>query len=71
MMDSRTNFAKDIVDLLKEGYGDNITFFTDMIPHSVRVAECSAEGKSIYDHDPKGKASRAYISLVEEVIKNE
>lgn len=71
MMDARTNFAKDIVALLKEGYGEKVTIFSESIPHSVRVAESSAEGKSIYAHDPMGKASHAYLSLVEEVLKNE
>lgn len=35
----------------------------------MRVAESSAEGKSIYAHDPTGKASHAYLSLVEGVLK--
>jgi chromosome partitioning protein len=71
MIDSRTNFAKDIVALLKEGYGEKVTIFSESIPLSVRVAESSAEGKSIYAHDPMGKASHAYLRLVEEVLKNE
>ena len=71
MIDLRTNFAKDIVAILKEGYGEKVTIFSESIPLSVRVAESSAEGKSIYAHDPMGKASHAYLSLVEEVLKNE
>lgn len=35
---------------------------------SVRAAEISAEGVSIYKHDPKGKVASAYYSLTEEVI---
>ena len=33
------------------------------IPRSVRAAESSAVGKSIFQHDPKGKVAEAYQSL--------
>jgi len=33
----------------------------------VRAAETSAEGKSIYLHDPAGKVAAAYQALVREV----
>lgn len=71
MMDSRTNYAKDIVELLNNEYGKHVKVFRESIPISVRVAECSAEGKSIFAHDSKGKASYAYANLVKEVIDNE
>ena len=45
-------------------------FGTD-IPHSVRAAEISAEGKSIFAHDPKGKVADAYRELTKEVLKIE
>ena len=50
MVDSRTNFAKEISALLRETYGSKIKVFTSEIPHSVRAKEISAEGKSIYAH---------------------
>lgn len=71
MMDSRTNYARDILALLNEMYGENVRIFRECIPISVRVAESSAEGRSIFVHDPRGKASRAYKNLVEEVLNNE
>ena len=40
-----------------------------MIPRSVRAAEISAEGKSIFLHDPKGKVAEAYMNLTEEVMQ--
>ena len=36
---------------------------------SVRAAEVSVEGKSIYSYDPKGKVACAYKGLTEEVLK--
>ena len=68
MVDSRTNYAREIMELLKEGYGDQLRFFKNIIPLSVRAAEISAIGVSIYRHDPKGKAAEAYRSLTKEVL---
>ncbi len=71
MVDSRTNFAKEISNLLRETYGSRIKVFRTDIPHSVRAAEISAEGKSIFSHDPKGKVAAAYHDLTREVMKIE
>lgn len=71
MVDSRTNYAKDISAMLQEAYGSKIRIFANNIPISVRAAEISAEGISIYTHDPKGKVASAYLSLTEEVLANE
>ena len=71
MVDSRTNYAKDITTLLIENYGSKVKIFENSIPISVRAAEISAEGVSIYQHDPKGKVAFAYQSLTEEVLGNE
>ena len=71
MVDVRTNFAKEISSLLRETYGGKIKVFDTEIPHSVRAAEISAEGKSIFAHDPKGKVAEAYRSLTKEVLKLE
>ena len=71
MVDSRTNYAREISSLIHDTYGDKIKIFHTDIPHSVRAAEISAEGKSIYAHDPKGKVAAAYRELTQEVIRNE
>ena len=71
MVDNRTNYAKDISTLLIENYGSRVKIFRESIPMSVRAAEISAEGVSIYQHDPHGKVASAYQSLTEEVLGNE
>ena len=71
MVDSRTNFARDISALLRDTYGSKINVFGTEIPHSVRAKETSAEGKSIYAHDPGGKVAEAYQNLTKEVLKIE
>jgi len=57
MVDNRTNFAKEIA--------------ATEIPHSVRAKEISAEGKSIFAHDPGGKVAESYKNLTQEVTKLE
>ena len=71
MVDNRTNFARDISNLLIENYGNRVKIFKNSIPMSVRAAEISAEGISIYKHEPNGKVADAYHSLTEEVLGNE
>lgn len=68
MVDSRTNFNREISALLRETYGGKIRVFATDIPNSVRAAEISAEGKSIFTHDPHGKVAEAYRALTKEVM---
>ncbi|WP_342758288.1 AAA family ATPase [Kineothrix sedimenti] len=68
MVDYRTNYAKDICSMVYEAYSSSIKVFKTEIPMSVRAAEISAEGSSIYKYDPKGKAAYAYGELTKEVL---
>ena len=70
MVDGRTNYAKEISSLIRDTYGGRIKVFDTDIPRSVRAAEISAEGTSIFKHDPKGKVADAYRVLTKEVIAN-
>lgn len=65
----QTNFSREILEVMKEVYGEEIRIFSKAIPTSVRVVEASAEGVSIFAHDPKGKVADAYKSLVQEVFE--
>lgn len=66
MVDSRTNFAKEISALLRETYGSKIKVFTSEIPHSVRAKEISAEGKSIYFE----KLETGHMDVIRDSIEN-
>ena len=70
MVDSRTNCAKEISSLIRETYGGRLKVFSTDIPRSIRAAEISAEGVSIFKHDPGGKVADAYQNLTKEVLKN-
>ena len=71
MVDSRTNNSREISALLRDTYGSKIKVFDAEIPRSVRAAEISAEGKSIFAHDPDGKVAQAYHALTKEVLQIE
>lgn len=71
MLDARTNYAKEIISLLGETYGNKVRIFESRIPHSVRASETPALGKSIFSHDPHGKVAMAYGALTEEVLRDE
>ena len=70
MTDSRTNYGQQIDNLIRGAYGSKIKVFDQTIPRSVRAAEISAVGKSIFQHDSKGKVAEAYKSLTREVMAN-
>lgn len=67
MVDSRTNNAKDIISSLRQSVGQNIRVFDTEIPHSVRAAESTLAGVSIFTHDKNGKVATAYENLTKEV----
>ncbi|MBM6825579.1 ParA family protein [Mordavella massiliensis] len=70
MVDSRTNYSKEISSLIRENYGGKLKVYKTDIPRSVRAEEISAEGTSIFKHDPKGKVADAYRVLTKEVLRN-
>ena len=66
-MANDTNFRKDVIAAVRENCGRQMPVFRTVIPATVRLAEVSTADKSIFKHDPKGKAAEAYRSLVQEV----
>ena len=70
MVDSRTNFAKEISSLLRDNYGDKLRVFKTEIPLSIKAAETSAVGKSIYSYDKNGRVADAYRNLTKEVLED-
>ena len=63
--------AKDITEVLYEHYADKIHIFDEVIPFSVKAAEASAEGASIYMLDKNCKVAKAYGKIVEEILSYE
>ena len=71
MVDYRTNYAKDITEMLRQSYGNTIGVMESYIPYSVRVAEASAEGASIYRYAPNCRAAKSFQQLTEEILAEE
>ena len=57
MVDGRTNNAKSIIASLRSTLGGSVRVFDTEIPRSVRAAEASGEGKSIFAFDPKSRVT--------------
>ncbi len=68
MTDNRTRFGRGLVSLIRSQYGKEPSVFNTTIPRSVRAAETSAEGVSIFTHDKNGKVAEAYKNLTKEVM---
>ncbi|MCF0134132.1 MAG: ParA family protein [Blautia sp.] len=68
MVDMRSNYSRDIISKVREGYADTIGVFETYIPMSVKASETSAEGISIFSHCPHSKVAQAYEALTQEVL---
>lgn len=68
-MVNETNFRREIAAAVREKYGKQLPILQATIPATVRLAEISAAGKSIFRHEPNGKAAQAYRTLVKEVLE--
>lgn len=67
MVDNRTANAKAVISSLRET-NSMLKVFETEIPFSVRAAETSMAGKSIFAHDRHGKVAAAYEELAKEVM---
>ena len=68
MVDSRTNLSRDVSALIKQTYSGIAKIYNTAIPRSVKAAEATAEGKSIFALEPKNKVAAAYFYLSKEVL---
>ena len=70
LADMRTNLARATSDSLKQNYGRFIKVYQTVIPVSVKAAETSAAGKSIYSYDKNGTVAKAYTEFTREVVRS-
>ena len=70
LADMRTNLARATADSLKQNYGRIVKVYKTVIPVSVKAAETSAAGESIYRYDKNGAAAKAYADFTGEVIRD-
>lgn len=68
LLDNRTNLARATEDTLRRQYGNLLKIYETRIPMSVKAAETSAAGQSIFSYDSGCKVAKAYAELVREVL---
>ena len=69
MYDGRNKLAKQVVEDVKEYFGDKV--YNTLIPRNVRVSEAPSHGKPVLIYDVNCVGSQAYIQLATEVIERE
>ncbi|TLM82535.1 MAG: ParA family protein, partial [Actinobacteria bacterium] len=66
MYDSRTRLAQQVVEEVRDFFGDKI--FETLIPRTVRLSEAPSFGQPVTMYDPSGKGADAYRNLAKEVM---
>ena len=69
MYQSRPQLCQSVRASVGEIYGNDIHVFEHPIEHTIKIAECPAVGKSIFEHAPKNPAADSYRSLAREVLE--
>lgn len=67
-VNNQTTSFRDIQEIVKKGYGEEIRIFQNYIPRSVRAEEAPSYGQSIYEYDAKGKVAAAYRNFTDEFL---
>lgn len=68
-MANETKFRRDVVNTVRQSFGKHLPVLKTVIPATVRLAEVSTADKSIFQHEPRGRAAEAYRSLTKEVLE--
>ncbi|MDE7184880.1 MAG: AAA family ATPase [Lachnospiraceae bacterium] len=68
MYDSRTNLSAQVVENVKSHLSQKV--YNTLIPRNIRLAEAPSYGKPINMYDAKSAGSESYMSLADEVIRN-
>lgn len=66
-LDDHTNMSADVLDAVREHFGDRV--FETVVPRNIKVEEAHNQIACIYDYAPQSTGARAYTRLVEEVLR--
>lgn len=64
----RTTLCRTIRNSVLEEYGESLHVFSEPIAYSIKAAEQSVIGASIFETDPHGKIAQGYMAAAREVI---
>ena len=68
MYQSRPQLCQSVRSGVAEVYGTDFHVFEYPIEYTIKIAECPAVGKSIFDYAPKNPAAESYRNLAREVM---
>lgn len=68
MFDKRTNISKDVLEGIRNYFGDKV--FETIININVKLAEAPSAGEAVITYSPESTGSRDYQSLAQEVLAN-
>jgi len=69
MYDSRTNISKEIVQGIKDFFGDKV--FQTTIHFNIKLVESSMVGVPLFIHHPQSRGAQEYMELAREVMRLE
>jgi chromosome partitioning protein len=69
MYDDRTNLARQVVQEVREVFGDRV--YRTVIPRNIRLGEAPSYGKPIFMYDIRSRGAEAYLALAKEFLENE
>ncbi len=67
---SRTRLCREVSEYTNQNFGDKVLIFKDTIPLSIKAAELTSLGVSIFDHAPDSEVAAAYDNLAKAVLAN-
>jgi chromosome partitioning protein len=68
MYDPALELTQEVDREVREFFGEVV--FETAIPRDVTVSEAPSYGRSVLDHAPRSRGSRAYIELCMEVMES-
>ena len=67
MYDARTNLSKQVIDEVKKYFKNRV--YKTIIPRNVKLSEAPSYGMPIALYDKRSDGAKAYVSLANEIIR--
>ncbi len=71
LVDKRTKLPNTIKSELENNYGSIVKIYNTQIPSTIKTAESTSKGKSIFTYDKNNKVAIAYSEFAKEVLQDD